>query len=89
MAFRLVFSKKFSKILGGYPPQPFSESTPNDGSELINHVSHQKPFQYTKHTIVIKFNIPSALVESQHPVHEPKMLIILSQASLSLTFDFE
>ena len=64
MAFRLVFSKKFLQ-----PPQPFSGSTPNDGSELINHVSHQKPFQYTKRTIVIKFNIPSALVESQHPVH--------------------
>ena len=42
-----------------------------------------------KHTVVIKYNVPSALVESQQPVQKPKMLIILSKEPLSLTFDFE
>ena len=36
-----------------------------DDSEVINNVSRQQPFQFIKQTVVIKFNIPSALVESQ------------------------
>ena len=39
-----------------------------DGSEVISNVSRQYPFQFIKHTVVIKYNIPSALVESQQPV---------------------
>ena len=46
-----------------------------DDSEVINNVSCQQPFQFIKQTVVIKYNIPSALVESQE--------------SLSLTCDFE
>ena len=60
-----------------------------DDSEVINNVSRQQPFQFIKQTVVIKYNIPSALVESQQPVQKPKMLIILSKEPLSLTFDFE
>ena len=44
-------------------------------SEVINNVSRQQPFQFIKQTVVIKYNIPSALVESQE--------------SLSLTCDFK
>ena len=36
-----------------------------DDSEVINNVSRQQPFQFIKQTVVIKYNIPSALVESQ------------------------
>ena len=36
-----------------------------DDSEVINNVSHQQPFQFIKQTVMIKYNIPSALVESQ------------------------
>ena len=43
--------------------------------EVINNVSRQQPFQFIKQTVVIKYNIPSALVESQE--------------SLSLTCDFK
>ena len=46
-----------------------------DDSEVINNVSHQQPFQFIKQIVVIKYNIPSALVESQD--------------SLSLTCDFK
>ena len=46
-----------------------------DDSEEINNVSRQQPFQFIKQTVVIKYNIPSALVES----HE----------LLSLTCDFK
>ena len=35
-----------------------------DDSEVINNVSRQQPFQFIKQTVVIKYNIPSALVES-------------------------
>ena len=34
-------------------------------SEVINNVSRQQPFQFIKQPVVIKYNIPSALVESQ------------------------
>ena len=34
-------------------------------SEVINNFSRQQPFQFIKQTVVIKYNIPSALVESQ------------------------
>ena len=34
-------------------------------SEVINNVSRQQPFQFIKQTVVIKYNIPSALIESQ------------------------
>ena len=44
-------------------------------SEVINNVSRQQPFQFIKQTVVIKYNIPSALVESQE--------------SLSLTCDLK
>ena len=44
-------------------------------SEVINNVSRQQPFQFIKQTVVIKYNIPSALVESQE--------------LLSLTCDFK
>ena len=37
----------------------------HDDSEVINNVSRQQPFQFIKQTVVIKYNIPSALVESQ------------------------
>ena len=43
-------------------------------SEVINNVSRQQLFQFIKQTVVIKYNIPSALVESQE--------------SLSLTCNF-
>ena len=43
--------------------------------EVINNFGRQQPFQFIKQTIVIKFNIPSVLVESQE--------------SLSLTCDFK
>ena len=46
-----------------------------DDSEVINNVSRQQPFQFIKQTVVIKYNIPSALVESQE--------------LLSLTCDFK
>ena len=46
-----------------------------DDSEVINNVSRQQPFQFIKQTVVIKYNIPSALVESQE--------------SLSLTCDLK
>ena len=46
-----------------------------DDSEVINNVSRQQPFQCIKQTVVIKYNIPSALVESQE--------------LLSLTCDFK
>ena len=46
-----------------------------DDSEVINNVSRQQPFQFIKQIVVIKYNIPSALVESQE--------------SLSLTCDFK
>ena len=46
-----------------------------DDSEIINNVSRQQPFPFIKQTVVIKYNIPSALVESQE--------------SLSLTCDFK
>ena len=46
-----------------------------DDSEVINNVSHQQPFQLIKQTVVIKYNIPSALLESQE--------------LLSLTFDLK
>ena len=46
-----------------------------DDSEVINNVSCQQPFQFIKQTVVIKYDIPSALVESQE--------------SLSLTCDFK
>ena len=36
-----------------------------DDSEVINNVSRQQPFQFIKQIVVIKYNIPSALVESQ------------------------
>ena len=36
-----------------------------DDSEVINNVSRQQPFQFIKQTVVIKYNIPSELVESQ------------------------
>ena len=36
-----------------------------DDSEVINNVSRQQPFQLIKQIVVIKYNIPSALVESQ------------------------
>ena len=47
----------------------------DDDSEVINNVSRQQPFQFIKQTVVIKYNIPSALVESQE--------------SLSLTCDLK
>ena len=37
----------------------------HDDSEVINNVSRQQPFQFIKQSVVIKYNIPSALVESQ------------------------
>ena len=43
--------------------------------EVINNFGRQQPFQFIKQTVVIKFNIPSVLVESQE--------------SLSLTCDFK
>ena len=46
-----------------------------DDSEVINNVSRQQPFQFIKQTVVIKYNIPSTLVESQE--------------LLSLTCDFK
>ena len=39
-----------------------------DDLEVINNVSRQQPFQFIKQTVVIKYNIPSALVESQELV---------------------
>ena len=36
-----------------------------DDSEVINNVSRQQPFQFIKQPVVIKYNIPSALVKSQ------------------------
>ena len=42
-------------------------------SEVINNVSRQQPFQFIKQTVVIKYNIPSALVESQESLSEPYM----------------
>ena len=42
-----------------------------DDSEVINNVSRQQPFQFIKQTVVIKYNIPSALVESQELLRGP------------------
>ena len=39
-----------------------------DDLEVINNVSRQQPFQFIKQTVVIKYNIPYALVESQELV---------------------
>ena len=36
-----------------------------DDTDVINNVSRQQPFQFIKQTVVIKYDIPSALVESQ------------------------
>ena len=49
-----------------------------DDSEVINNVSRQQPLQFIKQTVVIKYNIPSALVESQ------ELLSLTCDSSISM-----